>query len=133
MDYVDYAANRQRSRSPIPLELNPVYKSNHVSRRDSDPIIIAQPIRNISNERINKTEELAPNKSAASYEPILKNEKYEYSYQRYQDKNYDFMNKKIGDSEKATTSKFAENYSTQKHRNVKFDNEFEEMKSKTFD
>ena len=46
---IDYAANRQRSRSPIPLELNPVYRSSHVSRKESE--IIGQPLRDISDER----------------------------------------------------------------------------------
>ena len=105
---MDYAANRQRSRSPIPLELNPVYKSSHVSRKESE--MIGQPLRDISNERntrsaaLNRdqTEETnmrqAPQyierdqpddrdintKSTTRYtEPAIKNDKYEFSYQRY--------------------------------------------------
>jgi hypothetical protein len=93
---MDYAANRQRSRSPIPLELNPVYKSSHLQRKESENI--GAPLRDISDER-----------KTPQYEPMQneKKENFEFSYQRYQDKNYEFINKRIGEDD--VSSKYPQN------------------------
>jgi hypothetical protein len=166
------------------LELNPIYKSSHILRKDSN-FELGEPLRDISNERkversrINEQSSITTrpmsrererpkrdiqdnrherdnaryDQENARYEMDnqdsryeLQNEdrvrsrgrsrdvsdeprekKYEYSYQRYQDKNYDFINNKIGDNPSSN-----KNYSSQKLRSVKF-NDFENVKGKTFD